>query len=71
MQNVSYKIKKRESKVVIPKNPGFGQHFTDHVFEMDYNEKEGWHNCSIKPLDTLSFPLQLCSFITDNLHLKE
>lgn len=55
MQNVSYKIKKRESKVVIPKNPGFGQHFTDHVFEMDYNEKEGWHNCSIKPLDTLSF----------------
>lgn len=55
MQNVSYDIKKRDSKVVIPKNPGFGQYFSDHIFEMDYNPKQGWHNFSIKPLDTLSF----------------
>jgi len=28
---------------------GFGNYFTDHMFEMDYNPKEGWHNPRIVP----------------------
>ncbi|MBR2179529.1 MAG: branched-chain amino acid aminotransferase [Selenomonadaceae bacterium] len=28
---------------------GFGTHFTDYMFEMDYNEKEGWHDPRIVP----------------------
>ena len=28
---------------------GFGTHFTDYMFEMDYNEKDGWHDPRIVP----------------------
>ena len=28
---------------------GFGTHFTDYMFEMDYNEKQGWHDPRIIP----------------------
>lgn len=28
---------------------GFGTHFTDYMFEMDYNDKEGWHDPHIVP----------------------
>ncbi|MDH4318459.1 MAG: branched-chain amino acid aminotransferase, partial [Desulfobulbaceae bacterium] len=28
---------------------GFGQHFTDHLFVMDWNREQGWHNARIKP----------------------
>ncbi|MCR5113727.1 MAG: branched-chain amino acid aminotransferase [Acholeplasmatales bacterium] len=28
---------------------GFGQHFTDHMFMMDWNEGEGWHDARIVP----------------------
>lgn len=28
---------------------GFGTHFTDHMFEMDYNVQQGWHNPRIVP----------------------
>ena len=27
----------------------FGRHFTDHMFVMDYNVKDGWHNACITP----------------------
>lgn len=30
---------------------GFGKYFTDHMFVMDYNDKEGWHNAKITPFD--------------------
>ncbi|MFO7447273.1 MAG: branched-chain amino acid aminotransferase [Ignavibacteriaceae bacterium] len=54
MQKINYHLKKRTDKVVIPENPGFGLHFTDHVFEMDYSPENGWHNAVIKPLSDLS-----------------
>lgn len=28
---------------------GFGTFFTDHMFNMDYNQEEGWHNPRIEP----------------------
>lgn len=30
-------------------NLGFGKHFTDHMFTMDYSQKDGWHNAKITP----------------------
>lgn len=32
-------------------NLGFGKYFTDHMFVMDYSEKEGWHDARIVPFD--------------------
>jgi branched-chain amino acid aminotransferase len=28
---------------------GFGRHFTDHIFVMQYNDGKGWHSPTIKP----------------------
>jgi len=55
MKEIKYNIKERLSKVIIPDNPGFGQYFTDHIFEMDYSPEQGWHNYSIKPVEMMSF----------------
>ena len=33
---------------------GFGTHFTDYMFEMDYNEKDGWHDARIIPYQDIS-----------------
>lgn len=30
---------------------GFGKYFTDHMFVVDYSEKEGWHDARIVPFD--------------------
>ncbi len=30
---------------------GFGKYFTDHMFVMDYSDKEGWHDAKIVPFD--------------------
>jgi branched-chain amino acid aminotransferase len=54
MDKINYQIKERAEKVKLPDNLGFGILFTDHVFEMDYNPKQGWHNPVIKPLEDLS-----------------
>lgn len=31
------------------KHLGFGTHFTDHMFIMDYETGKGWHNARIVP----------------------
>lgn len=54
MEKISYQLKKNKGKVILPENLGFGQIFTDHVFEMDFNEEKGWHNPTIKALESLS-----------------
>jgi len=33
---------------------GFGKHFTDHMFTMDYNKSTGWTNPQIIPFDDLA-----------------
>ncbi len=30
---------------------GFGKYFTDHMFVMEYSDKDGWHNARIVPFD--------------------
>ena len=32
---------------------GFGEHFTDHMFTMDYNPEKGWHNPLVTPYNEL------------------
>lgn len=47
-------------KVEVPKQKpaqdklGFGIHFTDHMFEMDYTEGRGWHDARIVPYAPIS-----------------
>ncbi len=53
MEKISNQTKERQEKVVLPANLGFGQIFTDHVFELDYHKDKGWHNPTIKPLENL------------------
>ena len=33
---------------------GFGKYFTDHMFIMDYNPENGWHDARIVPFQNLS-----------------
>lgn len=33
---------------------GFGKIFTDHMFRMDYNPEQGWHDARIEPFANLS-----------------
>ena len=33
---------------------GFGQHFTDHMFVMDYAADKGWYNARIEPFGPLT-----------------
>lgn len=42
------KIKPDESSL------GFGRHFTDHMFVMDYSKDLGWHDAKIIPFDNLT-----------------
>lgn len=54
MEKISYQQRERKEKVVLPANLGFGQIFTEHVFDMDYDIDKGWNNPTIKPLEKLS-----------------
>jgi branched-chain amino acid aminotransferase len=54
MEKLTFQLKSRKEKVNLPDNLGFGQIFTDHVFEMDYDSDKGWFNPQIKPLEKLS-----------------
>ena len=31
------------------KNLGFGKHFTDYMFVMDWDKEQGWHDAAIVP----------------------
>ncbi len=54
MEKISYQLKQRREKINLPGNLGFGQIFTDHVFEMDYSVEKGWFYPIIKPVEQLS-----------------
>lgn len=49
-------FKKAEKLKDHPKDSalGFGTVFTDHMFNMDYNPEEGWHNPRIEPYGPLT-----------------
>ena len=48
-------IRKAEQLKPLPDdaNLGFGSIFTDHMFNIDYNPKDGWHNPRIEPYAAL------------------
>ena len=50
------KIIENEKKTVMPPESelGFGKHFTDHMFVMEYEEGKGWHNQRIVPFGNIS-----------------
>jgi branched-chain amino acid aminotransferase len=35
-------------------NPGFGNHFTDHMFLVEWTPEDGWHDARIEPYGPLS-----------------
>jgi branched-chain amino acid aminotransferase len=46
-----------DQKKTIPRDGsalGFGRHFTDHMFFMNYSSKDGWHNPRIEPHQPLT-----------------
>jgi len=54
--NYNFPITKTEQPKEKP-NPdklGFGQHFTDHMFIMEYTKEKGWHDGKIVPYAPLS-----------------
>jgi branched-chain amino acid aminotransferase len=54
MEKIRYELKENSREIIIPEKLGFGLIFTDHMFEMDYDPKLGWHNPVIKPVQNLS-----------------
>ena len=46
--------KVRVSKITLPDPLGFGIHFTDNMFVMDYSKDKGWHNAVIQPVQNFS-----------------
>jgi len=54
MLNIKYELTK-EKKIKPDYNKlGFGKYFTDHMFIMNYDEGEGWHNERIVPYAPLA-----------------
>ena len=51
---IRVELTKNAKEKVDPSTIGFGTHFTDHMFIMDYNKKEGWHNARIVPFGNIS-----------------
>jgi len=54
MEPIQFNLKERKSKINLPESLGFGKIFTDHMFEMNYSEKLGWHNPTIRPVEDLA-----------------
>ena len=54
MRDIKYDILPRTEKVNLPAELGFGQIFTDHIFEMDYSPEMGWHDLTIHPLSNFA-----------------
>ena len=35
-------------------NPGFGLHFTDHMFTVEWTPSDGWHDARVTPYGPLT-----------------
>ena len=38
-----------EERAAILENPGFGQYFTDHMVDICWSERGGWHRPRVQP----------------------
>jgi branched-chain amino acid aminotransferase len=53
MEQIVIKTKERSEKIEFPDELGFGNIFTDHIFEMNYTKEKGWHEPTIKSLEDI------------------
>lgn len=62
MEKISVQLtKNHKSKPTDQKNLGFGRYYTDHMFIMNYDEGEGWHNPRIVPYGPIALdPAAMC-----------
>lgn len=54
MLNVKYELTAQKKPKPDWDNLGFGRYFTDHMFMMDYDKGQGWHDARIVPYQNLS-----------------
>ncbi|MGE5499129.1 MAG: branched-chain amino acid aminotransferase [Syntrophothermus sp.] len=55
MQTINYMVNdNQDTALQLPENLEFGKIFTDHVFEMTFDEANGWTNPTIKSFDNMS-----------------
>lgn len=54
MLNIRYELANERKVKPDPSTLGFGRHFTDHMFLMNYTEGQGWHDARIVPYANLS-----------------
>ena len=54
MLNIRYELVIEKKAKPDWDNLGFGKHFTDHMFIMDYDKGQGWHDARIVPYQNLS-----------------
>ncbi len=54
MLNIKYELTAQKKQKPDWNNLGFGRHFTDHMFIMDYHTGQGWHDARIVPYQNLS-----------------
>ena len=54
MLNIKYELVENRKAKPDQNALGFGRHFTDHMFIMDYTEGKGWHDARIVPYGPLS-----------------
>lgn len=62
MEKISVQLTKNyKSKPTDQNNLGFGRYYTDHMFIMNYDEGEGWHNPRIVPYGPIALdPAAMC-----------
>lgn len=54
MLNIRIELTKKPKDKPEASTLGFGKHFTDHMFMMEYDVQAGWHNARIVPFDRIS-----------------
>ena len=54
MLNIRYELAQVKKEKPDWNNLGFGRHFTDHMFIMDYDKGLGWHDARVVPYQNLS-----------------
>ncbi len=54
MQDITFVPVTEKKQKPDSKKLGFGKHFTDHMFVMDYNPEKGWHDARIVPFGRIS-----------------
>ncbi len=54
MLDIRYELVEKRKERPDENKLGFGKHFTDHMFIMDYTEGKGWHDARIVPYGPLT-----------------